>query len=139
MSDAGTIIQIDTLRIDRNRKRKCICDPYDKKFTVDSVNREITCECGMIVDPFEAMEYLANHYELLNEQHRRLYDQRQEWIKTKPYSVLFKDLERSYSRGTMLPSCPRCNQVFDFKEISGWTNAEYYRKWKEHIKKSGME
>lgn len=53
MSD---IVQLDTIRIERQKPRKCTCDPYDKHFTVDKVNREITCGCGLVVDPYEAME-----------------------------------------------------------------------------------
>jgi hypothetical protein len=124
MSD--NIISIDTIRIDRKKPRKCVCE--ERHFTVDTENREVTCECGVIVDPFEALMYLAEHYERINRQHQALHDQRTEWMKTKPYSVMFKDLERSYQRGTMLPSCPKCEEMFDFKDIHFWSNAEFYRK-----------
>jgi hypothetical protein len=74
------------------------------------------------------MSYLANFYERINRQHEALYAQAQEWKKQKPYSVIFKNLERHYQRGTMLPSCPKCEQMFDFKDIKFWSNAEFYRK-----------
>lgn len=124
MSD--NIVQIDTIRIDRNKPRKCVCKV--RKFTIDTKNREITCDCGMTVDPFEAMEYLARHFETINQQHQMLNQQRQEWLKTKPHSVLFKRLEQDYQRGKMLPTCPKCSQTFDFTEVKGWRNAEFYRK-----------
>ena len=124
----NNIIILDTLRIDRNKPRKCTCT--DRKFTVDKNNREVTCECGMTEDPFEALLYLAEHYERLNRQHESLDEQRRQWIKEKPHSVVFKQLERSYRKGTMLPSCPECGQTFDYKDISGHTNAEYFRAWK---------
>lgn len=126
MSD--NIISIDVIRIERHKPRKCTCDEKDKKFTVDTQNREVTCDCGMVVDPFEALMYLANHYERINNQHKALYEQAQEWKKEKPYSVLFKGLERDYQRGKMLPTCPKCGDSFDFKNISGWRNAEFFRK-----------
>ncbi|WP_239617289.1 hypothetical protein [Cohnella mopanensis] len=47
----GNIVQLDTIRIERHKPRKCTCDPYNKKFTVDTVNREVTCRCGLTVDP----------------------------------------------------------------------------------------
>jgi hypothetical protein len=133
------IIQLDDIRIERHKPRKCTCNPDEKKFTVDTVNKEITCQCGMIVDPFEAMEYLATHYERVNREHQRLYDQAQEWTMTKPYSVLFKYLEQRYRRGTMLPSCPKCEQMFDFKDITFWSNADFYRKLEQRLKPSKGE
>ena len=126
----SNIVQLDTIRLERHKPRKCTCDPYDKSFTVDKVNREITCGCGLAVDPYEAMEHLAYHYERINDQHKAMDDQRQQWIKEKPYSVLFKELERHYRRGTMLPGCPECGSSFEFNKITSWTNAEYYRKWR---------
>lgn len=121
------IILLDSLRIDRDKPRKCTCDPHKKKFTVDIVNREVTCGCGLVVDPYEAMEYLARYHDRLNEQHKGMLEQKKLWLKEKPHSVLFKKLERSYQRGEMLPSCPRCQQTFDFKDVTFFTNARFYR------------
>jgi hypothetical protein len=28
----------------------------------------------------------------------------------------------------MLPSCPKCEKMFDFKDIKFWSNAEFYHK-----------
>lgn len=124
------VITLDVIRIERHKPRKCTCDPYNMHFTVDKVNKEVTCECGMVVDPFDALQNLAEHYERLNDQQERMNEQRKQWLKEKPHSVLFKELERDYRRGTMLPECPRCNQPFDYTEIRGHINADYYRKWK---------
>lgn len=126
MSD--NIVQLDVIRIERNKHRNCTCDHHDKKFVVDSVNREVTCGCGLTVDPYEALEYLARHYDRINEQHKSMDEQRKQWAKEKPYSVLFKRLERDYQRGTMLPFCPNCNQLVDFKDMTRFGNAEFYRK-----------
>lgn len=120
------VISIDTLRINRKVPKKCTCK--ERKFTVDTENREITCGCGMVVEPFEACLYLATHYEQINRQHTSLNEQRQQWLKEKPHSVIFKRLEQSYSRGTMLPYCPKCSNLFDFKDINSFGNAEFYRK-----------
>lgn len=126
MEDSDKLIQLDFIRVDRNKPRKCVCER--PKYSVDTVNREITCECGMVIDPFEAMLNLAKHYEDRNLQHKLLNEQRQQWIKEKPHSIIFKQLERSYQRGTMLPCCPQCEQMFDFKDVTRFVNAEFYRK-----------
>lgn len=121
------VIQLDMLRIDRNKPRKCTCDERKKKFMIDTVNREVTCECGMTVDPFEAIVYLGKYYERINEQQERMNEQRAQWKKEKPYSVLFKELERHYRRGEMMPNCPACQSAFDFKHISFWSNKMFFR------------
>lgn len=120
------IIQIDALRIERGITKKCTCK--NRKFAVDTVNREIKCECGIVIDPFEAMSYMATHYERINKQHVSLHEQSKKWIKQKPYSVLFKRLEQDYKKGKMLPYCPKCDQLFDFKDCTAFGNAEFYRK-----------
>jgi len=56
-----------------------------------------------------------------------------EWIKQKHHSVLFKSLEQHYLRGKMFPRCPNCNQPFDFQDISGWVNAEHFKKRGERM------
>jgi uncharacterized C2H2 Zn-finger protein len=122
------IIQLDIIRVERHKARKCVCDQSNKKFTVDEVNREISCKCGLVVDPFEAMLYLSEHYENLNRQHMALREQGRQWIKEKPHSVIFKNLERHYSKGEMLPYCPECDKLFDYKDIKGHGNARFYKK-----------
>jgi hypothetical protein len=120
------ILSIDAIRIDRKKPRKCVCK--ERHFTIDTVNRELTCECGIVTDPFEVLMDIHAHFDRIDRRHQELYEQRQEWLKTKPHSVMFKNLERSYQRVTMLPSCPKCEQMFDFKDITFWSNAEFYRK-----------
>jgi hypothetical protein len=123
------IIEIDVLRINRKVPRKCTCK--QRKFTVDTENREITCGCGMVVDPYEALLDMAKYYHYLNGQHTDLNEQRKKWLKEKPHSAFFKDLERRYSKGTMLPHCPKCGDMFDFNDINCFTNAEFYRRLEE--------
>ena len=132
MSDTEKIVVLDAIRIERHRPRKCTCEI--RKFTVDTVNREVTCGCGMVVDPFEAMEHLAKYYERVNRDHESLNEQRKQWIEEKPHSILFKDMERHYRRGTMLPHCPECEKLIDFKNITSWGNAEFYRLLEQRLK-----
>lgn len=122
------IIQLDTVRIERHKPRKCTCKV--RKFTIDTTNREITCGCGLVVDPFEAMLYLTEYFEEINRQHRALNEQRKQWLKEKPHSVIFKRLEQLYRKGTMLPFCPKCNEMIDFKDMTSFGNAQFYRKLK---------
>lgn len=120
------IFQLDALRIKRQEKRKCVCDERDKKFTIDTVNREITCECGIVTDPFEAIMSVAKTYERINEQHQAMDQQRREWLRQKPHSVLFKELEKHYRRGEMLPYCPVCDHLIELDKLSAWGNAKFY-------------
>lgn len=125
------IVQLDVLRLERHKPRKCTCD--SRRFTVDEVNREITCSCGLVVDPFEAMLELADTHERFNRQHKELYEQAQLWKKQKPYSVLFKRLEQDYQRGKMLPYCPHCNYLIELDKLTSWGNAEFYLKRQKEI------
>lgn len=127
------IVQLDIIRVERHKPRKCTCTV--RKFTVDTVNREITCGCGLTVDPFEAMKYIAEYYERINEQHKALHEQRKEWLKQKPHSVLFRNLEKHYTYGKMLPFCPNCDQLIDLTQLTRWGNAEFYRKRQELLRR----
>lgn len=69
----------------------------------------------------------ANHYERENRKQDEMEQQRRQWAKEKPHSVLFKQLERQYQRGEMLPTCPTCGGTFDFKDIRLYTNARFFR------------
>lgn len=129
------IIQLDAIRLERNIPRKCTCKPEERRYIVDTTNREIKCQCGITHDPFEAMEQLAKNTERINERHRALQDQRKKWINEKPYSVLFKKLEQRYKRGAMLPCCPKCNLMFDFKEIDTFGSADFYSRLEERRSK----
>lgn len=125
------IIQIDTLRIERHKPRKCTCE--DRHFTIDTTNREVACDCGLVVDPFEALEHITKYYENINEKHKQLNEQAKIWMKQKPHSVLFKELEQRYQRGKMLPYCPSCDNLIELDKLSGWGNAEFYLKRQKEI------
>ena len=61
------IIPISTLRTNRDRNKKCTC--RNRKFEIDTQNKEILCqECGTIVDPYDALFDIAMHYERLEEE-----------------------------------------------------------------------
>lgn len=129
------IIQLDAIRIERDAPRKCVCKPEERRYIVDTTNREIRCQCGVTHDPFEAMAQLARNHERINERHMALKQQREKWINEKPFGVLFKKLEQRYKRGKMLPYCPKCDQMFDFADIKSFGSAEFYRKLEERRNK----
>lgn len=115
------VISLEVLRINRNIGKRCKCD--EPKYVVDTDNREINCsKCGSRVDAYDAMYYLARHYERLQDDTTRLLKQRQEIIDYKPWLLVFRDLERSYRKKEMLPCCPECGKAFYFEHITGWTN-----------------
>lgn len=128
----NNLIQIDMLRVEKNRPRKCVCKV--RKFTLDTKNREVTCGCGIVHDPFEAMLYLASHYHMLNEQAVKVREQI-DWLKQeyetlkrqKPSEAIFKELEEKYNLGRMLPMCPCCGELFHFKDIKRWSSSIFYK------------
>lgn len=121
--DESNLIQLDVLRIERNKPRKCVCKV--RRFSIDTKNREVVCDCGLWVDPFEAILEMATMHERVNEQYKRMYEQMIQWQKEKPRSVIFKRLERDYRKGTMLPACPVCDKSFDFADIVGWRHRDH--------------
>jgi len=102
------VIPISTLRINRDKNKKCTC--YNRKFEIDTQNREISCqECGAVIDPYDALFDIASHYEQLNEEVTYILEQRKILAKWKPHLVAMRKLEGIYRGSDMLPCCPHCN------------------------------
>lgn len=123
MSDElpNKVVRIETLRINRDMKKHCTC--INKTFTVDANNRAVYCdECGAWIQPYEAIEYLAKHYEKLQNETQSLLEQRKQIANYKPHLIVFRNLERYYREKTMVPTCPRCGEGFFFEEINHWIN-----------------
>jgi len=131
------IISIETLRINHNIRKICSCEKplYD----VDGNNRAVWCRvCGAWIDPYEAIEHIAENIEKLNDEVHNLYEKHKEayekiqklnseielLAKKRARLNVFKGLEQSY-RNDMLPHCPECGKMFDFVKITGWTNRKY--------------
>lgn len=121
--DENNLLQLDVLRVERHKPRKCVCKV--RRFTIDTQNREITCGCGIVVDPFDAMCEVGTMHERANEQYKRMYNQMIQWQNEKPRGVMFKEMERMYKKGEMLPRCPSCNEAFDFKDLIRYTNKKF--------------
>lgn len=118
------IIDIDVVRANWNFKKKCTCQ--DRTFVLDPKNREIHCgQCGEIVDPFDAMLELANHYERINNQLHLIYNQKKELDNYKPHLKIIKELESQYRSKRLIPNCPVCGEPFYLEEIRSWTGWPY--------------
>lgn len=118
------IKRIDVLRVEYGKRKLCEC--RNPEYEIDYKNKLVTCKCGAIVDPFEALYNIALHYERLGDQVQNLLEQRKQIINYKPWLLTFRELESSYRSGKMLPCCPNCGEGFYFETIRGWTNRKIY-------------
>lgn len=123
------VVELEVLRINRNIDKRCKCYRWERNFTIDTTNKKVYCRCcGAEVDPYEALEDIAEYYERLQNHTKMLLEQRKQIDSYKPWMVVFRDLERQYREKKMLPVCPHCDRAFYFEEISQWTNRELEEK-----------
>ena len=131
------ITDIEMIRIRRNMRKICSCQ--NPQYEVDVNNRAVWCRvCGAWIDPFEAIldiaknrEKLVEETNYLIEKHKEAYQKIQELnseiemlVKKRARLKVFKSLEQEY-RNDMLPHCPKCDEIFQFEKITGWTNRKY--------------
>ena len=110
------VIPISTLRIIRDKNKKCTC--RNRKFEIDTQNREISCqECGAVIDPYVALLDIASHYEQFGKEVDSLLTQRKQIIDYKPHLLVMRELEKIYMGGRMLPCCPHCSKGIHVKEL----------------------
>lgn len=124
MSDQlpDNLVQINSLRINRNAKLKCTCE--DPHYEVDVKNQIVRCtKCEVLISPFAALIRIADSVSELHREVERLYEQRKEIAAYKPYLVVIKKLEQYYRGRKDLPCCPRCNKPFYLENIDTWMNA----------------
>ena len=127
MSDRlpDNVIPISTLRIIRDKNKKCTC--RNRKFYIATQNREITCqECGAIIDPYDAMLDIANHYEQFGKEVDNLLTQRKQILDYKPHLLAMRELEKIYMGGKMLPCCPHCGRGIHAKELLVASTSKQY-------------
>lgn len=128
------VIGLDSVRIARGLGKICKCE--DRKFTIDTDNRRVTCNsCGAAVDPYDALLEIARLEERWNRDVERLLEQRREISSYKPWLTVIKNLEQHYRGHKMIPNCPRCGEPFYLEELTRWTGKEYadarIKKYKE--------
>jgi transcription initiation factor TFIIIB Brf1 subunit/transcription initiation factor TFIIB len=117
------IVNIGVLRINHNSRKICTCD--NRTFTIDTKNRIVTCnQCGAIIDPFEVLIDITEHWERMEERTQRLLEQRREIENYKPWLIVIRDLERQYKGKQYLPVCPHCDKAFYLEELVRWVNRE---------------
>lgn len=123
--------RLEILRVERGMKKLCVCaNPH---FVIDDKNRLVYCECGALVDPFDALKDIADEWEEMTEHTEYLLRTRKEIDNYKPHLVVIKQLAELYRGSRMWPTCPVCKEAFDLKEILSnfWVNPEYVRKKRE--------
>ena len=119
------VIPISTLRINRDKNKKCTC--RNRKFEIDTQNREISCqECGAVVDPYDALFDIASHYERFGKEVDNLLTQRKQILDYKPHLLVMRELEKIYMGGKMLPCCPHCSRGIYAKELLVASTSKQY-------------
>jgi len=132
------VISLEVLRINRNIGKRCKCDKPN--YVVDKDNREVACgKCGSRIDAFDALYSLACDWERVEEDTRRLLEQRKEIANYKPWLVVFRKLESHYRGKEMLPCCPECGKAFYFEHITGWSNRKMEELRRDRNKYEGGE
>lgn len=120
------LIKIDQVRIERGMGKICKCE--NKKFTLDTDNRRVTCSsCGAPFDPFEAMLEMAKKWDRINSDLERIFQQKKELDKYKPHLRIIKELERKTRTGPnqMYPLCPSCEEPFLLTELTRFYGAKF--------------
>lgn len=119
-------VKFDLLRINKGMKKICTCNPPHYEISVE--NRIIMCrDCGVVIDPFEAMLSIAEYHEQLREEMNRLKEKAKVYseeankeLKRMRKSRVFREMEEAY-RKDMIPRCPECGKYFDPLKITSWT------------------
>ena len=128
------IIPISTLIINRGRNKKCTC--RNRKFEIDTQNREVCCqECGAIIDPYTALVDIANNYERLGEEVNFLLEQRKRILDWKPHLISMRKLELIYRGCKMIPCCPHCKNGIYAEELLVYSVSKQHEKQRRKFKK----
>lgn len=102
------IIQIGEFRLRNKFQKPC----NHRVMNLDTYERVIFCEdCGLQLDPFEAMVRLSRVYEAERE---RLIAEREEIEKlraTHRHLLAARDAETAWRRRNHVPTCPHCKEA----------------------------
>lgn len=120
------IVKIEQIRIERGLDKLCQC--REKRYTLDTVNRRVTCRtCGAERDPFDCMYEMANDWERIHEEIEVVFAQRKALDKYKPHLRIIKELESKTRAGPnqMHPVCPACDEPFNLNELNRFYGAKF--------------
>lgn len=121
------IVQIDVLKLEYGYQKICKCEK--NHYEIDVKNRLIRCtDCGAIIDPFEALMKIANYFDNVNEQVQSCYRKINELNSYKPYLREAKRYEAMMRKKDMLPICPKCGELFEWRELNSMGNKIFYKK-----------
>lgn len=128
------IIELDQVRINRNLDKECVCER--RKFVIDTTNKRILCSsCGVVIDPYDAMQELALKGEGMKKYVEDLLEQRKQIENYKPHLLTIRSLEKNYRGKKKLPCCPRCDEPFYLEELRRWMGKPFadarIERWKE--------
>lgn len=124
------IVQIDVLKLDYDFKKICSCE--NNRFEIDVQNRLVRCmDCGAIIDPFEALMKIGKYFNEVNEQVQMCYRKINELNSYKPYLKEAKRYEAMMREKELLPICPKCGELFEWRELNSMGNKNFYKKASE--------
>lgn len=132
IEEKDKVLSFTLFKVEKGREKICKCNP--PHYTIDTKNRIITCDdCGATLDAFEALMSLYKHIDGYREYQEKALEKcktYKEWAdkewRRRMKNAAFKDMDKQYQSG-MLPHCPKCGEIFDPMEITGWTNKKYVK------------
>lgn len=129
----NNIVQIDILKLEYDYKKICQCKNIN--YEIDVQNRLVRCtSCGAIRDPFDVLVTMANNVDRINEQLKRGYRKMYELDSYKPILREAKRYEKMMREKDLLPICPKCGELFEWKEVNSMGNKIFYKKGnREHV------
>lgn len=123
------VIRMDVVRVEQAKMKSCEC--FEPHYTIDTINRLVYCkDCGAIVDPFNALTYLAEHYDRIAKWTETILEQRRQIESYKPHLVVIKQLEEQCraNKYSMMPVCPHCKEPFELSDLRTWVNRAFHLK-----------
>lgn len=89
------VLRFDIARVNYGRRKICRC--LNPHYEIDAQNRLVVCnDCGAIIDPFDALVDIAEHYERIERWNQAALDQRREIENYKPRLLVIRELEKRY-------------------------------------------
>ena len=115
----AAVTRIDVARVERAARKMCRCPA--PRYSVDTQNHLVYClECGAIVDPFDALKYIANNWDRVNASMEQQLEERKQIDAYKPRRVVLKALDKklaSPATRDKSPTCPHCGQPFSLADL----------------------
>ena len=123
-------VNFDYLRIEKDKRKICTCNP--PKYELDTTNRLVICvSCRAIVDPFDALLSLCEHWNDIERKLNSAIEWSKHWTeqgekarKMHFRNEAFKNMDKQYHNG-MYPVCPKCGEVIDPLDFREYYNSKF--------------